>query len=243
MSVDEEYIQKLMRTISHDMGGSLRVAVGFSKLILENYSDSLDEKATKWLSLIKEDGEKTQDKLIALSRYARLYGIPDHPAECDLNALCKKAIETSGLDEFYSGVNLVIEALPVVHGYERLWLEYFAELVGNVAKHSGGANSIRCRIYSRKLEDSVVISVEDNGVGLTAKQKEMALMPFRTIEGAGTVGVGMGLPIVKRIAELQGGELTLEDNDTSDQVGLRVSVVLPLDRLVESSETDESSRE
>ena len=231
MSVDEEYLQKLMRTISHDMGGTLRVAVGFSKLLLENYSDDLDEKAIKWLSLIKADGEKTQEKLIALSRYARFYDIPDNPVDCDLNELCKKAIETFGLDEFYSDINLVIDDLPVVNGYERLWLESFAELVGNVAKHAGGATSIRCRIYSYTTDDAVHICVVDNGVGLTAKQREMAILPFRTIEGAGTVGVGMGLPMVKRMAELQGGDLTLEDNPT-DETGLHLSIILPLDQLI-----------
>lgn len=235
MSVDEEYLQKLMRTISHDMGGTLRVAVGFSKLLLENYGDTLDEKAVKWLSLIKEDGEKTQEKLIALSRYARLYGIADHPNDCDLAALCEKAISVAGLDEFYSGVNISVEQLPTVYGYERLWVELFAELIGNVAKHSGGVASIRCRIYSQAVHDGIAICIEDNGVGLTPKQKEMAVLPYRTVEGAGVVGVGMGLPIVKRMAELQGGELQLKDNPNGGS-GLQVSIVLPLDRVVTKEE-------
>ncbi|MGH1438474.1 MAG: sensor histidine kinase [Cellvibrionaceae bacterium] len=233
MSVDEEYLQKMMRTLSHDMGGTLRVAVGFSKLLLENYEDTLDEKAVKWLSLIKEDGEKTQEKLIALSRYARLYDIADNPIECELSKLCEKSINDSGLDEFYSSVNLTIETLPVVYGYERLWGELFVELVGNVAKHAGGAASIRCRVYSQTTDDSLIISVADNGVGLTAKQKEMAIMPYRTIEGAGPVGVGMGLPIAKRIAELQGGKLMLEDNP-DEGTGLQLSIVLPRDRLIDA---------
>jgi len=238
MSVDEAYLQKLMRTLSHDMGGTLRVAVGFSTLLLENYEDALDEKAVKWLSLIKEDGEKTQGQLIALSRYARLYDIADNPTECDLSKLCEKSINDSGLEEFYSAVNLTIETLPVVYGYERLWNELFVELVGNVAKHAGGAASIRCRVYSQTTDDSLIISVVDNGVGLTAKQKEMAIMPYRTIEGSGQVGVGMGLPIAKRIAELQGGKLILEDNPDGDtglqQSGLKISIVLPLDRIIDT---------
>ena len=56
MSVDEEYLQKLMRTVSHDMGGTLRTAVGFSKLLLESYENELDEKAVKWLSIFLKIG-------------------------------------------------------------------------------------------------------------------------------------------------------------------------------------------
>jgi len=231
MSVDEEYLQKMMRTLSHDMGGTLRVAVGFSTLLLENNKDSLDEKAVKWLSLIKEDGEKTQKKLIALSRYARLYDIADNPVDCDLTVLCKKAINNSALEEFYSSMSVDIEDLPIVSGYDRLWSELFVELVTNVAKHAAGEDSIRCRIYSHTAEGQTVISVVDNGVGLTMKQKEIAMMPYRTIDGVSLAGVGMGLPIVKRIAELQGGKVLLDDN-SQEQPGLKVSVVLPCDRVI-----------
>lgn len=226
MSIDEAYLQKLMRTISHDMGGTLRVAVGFSKLLLENYEAQLDEKATKWLSLIKEDGEKTQEKLIALSRYARLYDIPDNPTACDLAVLCDKAVYASGLEEFYSGISVQIESLPVIEGYERLWVDIFAELVGNVAKHAGGAPSIFCIVDAQEQADTLIIRVRDNGVGLTDKQKEMALLPFRVVESVGKVGVGMGLPMVKRMVELQGGTLALEDNQYDDK-GLQVVIRLP----------------
>ncbi|MFT6386843.1 MAG: nitrogen fixation/metabolism regulation signal transduction histidine kinase [Cellvibrionaceae bacterium] len=47
--------------------------------------------------------------------------------------------------------------------------------------------------YNYTANDVIRICDVDNGVGLTAKQKEMAIMPFRTIQGAGTAGVGMGL--------------------------------------------------
>ncbi|MGH1485658.1 MAG: sensor histidine kinase [Cellvibrionaceae bacterium] len=233
MSVDEEYLQGLMRTISHDMGGTLRVAVGFSKLLLDNYSDQLDEKAINWLSMIKSDGERTQEKLIALSRYARLYDIPDAKVPCDLNQLCEQAIKISALDR-YPDFTVTAEALPSMMGYERLWVDLLSELIVNSARYSGGAPSINCRIYSEHEEGEVTINVHDNGVGLTAKQIEQAVMPFRGVDSEFPEGVGMGFSIVKRIAELQGGRMQLLSNGNGIE-GLAIMIIFPESVLLPES--------
>ena len=226
MSIDEEYLQRLMRTVSHDMGGTLRVAVGFSKLLIDNYSDDLDEKALNWLSMIKADGEKTQERLIALSRYARLYDVPDAKVECHLTDLARRAFKISALDERYPDFSVELEDLPSVLGYERLWIDLFAEIITNSAKYSGGAPSVGCRIYAEHENGELAIIVHDNGVGLTQKQIEMAMMPFRVVDNGVPGGVGMGLSIAKRIAELQGGRLHLLSSEKGIE-GLAVMVILP----------------
>ncbi len=225
MSVDEEYLQKLLRTVSHDMGGTLRVAVGFSKLILESYSHQLDEKVLHWLSLIQSDGEATQEKLVALSRYARLYDISDEVDVCNIYEACHKAVGLSSLDELYPNFTITIEALPVAKGYERLWVDLFAELIRNSARNSSGVSDVHCRIYSQEDEGETTIIVEDDGVVLTQKQIDMAMMPFRVIDGIPS-GVGMGLSVVKRIAELQNGHFSME-SVPDNQPGVKAVVTLP----------------
>lgn len=229
MNIDENYLQKLMRTISHDMGGTLRTAVGFSTLILDNYKDDLDEKVLRWLSLIKSEGEKTQTELVALSRYARLYGVEDVVETCDLSELVKKALDISSMDKLYPGFKVDVDeaSLPPVEGFKRLWVDYFAELIVNSARYSGGAPSIRCRVYGERDDQGINIMVEDNGVGMTQKQREFALQPFRSVEGAGPTGSGIGIPIAKRIAELHEGLFTMEES-SSNETGLKVVVQLPI---------------
>jgi signal transduction histidine kinase len=231
MSIDEEYLQRLMRTISHDMGGTLRVAVGFSKLLLDNYEEELDEKALNWLSMIKSDGEQTQDKLIALSRYARLYDIPDALIPCDLNSLCDRAMKISSLER-YPDFTVTVDKLPIVMGYERLWIDLLSEVISNSAKYSGGAPSVGCRVFYEHEDGEVAVIVQDNGVGLTAKQIEQAMMPFRSVDNGIPGGVGMGLPIAKRIAELHGGRLHLLSNGKEVE-GLAVMVIMPESVLVD----------
>ena len=66
------------------------------------------------------------------------------------------------------------------------------------------------RIVARLLveEDAVTFEVEDNGVGLPAKDRDRLTEPYVTTREKGT---GLGLAIVKRILEDHGGELELTD--------------------------------
>ncbi|MBX2808666.1 MAG: hypothetical protein KTR20_08540 [Cellvibrionaceae bacterium] len=226
MSVDEEYLQKLMRTLSHDIGGTLRTAVGFSTLLLEGYSEQLDEKAQNWLHLIKSQGEKTQEQLIALSRYARLYGVEDVKRVCDLQVLCAEAILS--LQTLYPDFSIEVGTLPRVLGYERLWTDYFAEIIANSARHCGAVADVSCRIYAESTSDTLRIIVEDNGLGMTDKQMAVAVLPFRSIESSTPAGVGIGLAIATRILQLHDGDLVLQAS-ANNPSGLSVVAELPID--------------
>ena len=219
--IDEWYLQKIMRTVSHNMGGTLRTSVGFSTLILDNLKDQLDEKTIMWLEMIKTEGEKTQAELIALSRYARLYGLESSRNTCSLKDLCEKSITISRINEFYPDFEIKVGELPTIEAIESLWVDYFVELIGNSARFSGGMPSNFCHIYSESNEKTVSIIIEDNGIGLSKKQKEEALLPFKTLEGAGKPGVGIGLSMAKRIIEIHDGEFLLADNNP----GLKVVAI------------------
>jgi two-component system nitrogen regulation sensor histidine kinase NtrY len=93
-----------------------------------------------------------------------------------------------------------------------------AQALLNVLKNAGEAVAARCltdptlkgRIVARLLrtEDGLAIEVEDNGVGLPAKDRDRLTEPYVTTREKGT---GLGLAIVKRILEEHGGELVLTD--------------------------------
>jgi two-component system nitrogen regulation sensor histidine kinase NtrY len=92
-------------------------------------------------------------------------------------------------------------------------LKNAAEAVG-ARRASGGrpafAKKERGRIRARLVSDpaGVAFEVEDNGVGLPAKDRDRLTEPYVTTREKGT---GLGLAIVKRILEDHGGELELTD--------------------------------
>jgi two-component system sensor histidine kinase QseC len=74
-------------------------------------------------------------------------------------------------------------------------------------------------------DDGVKLQVRDTGVGIPEAEREQVLKRFYRITGSGEEGSGLGLSIVRRIAELHGANLELSDNEVGS--GLLVSVIWP----------------
>jgi signal transduction histidine kinase/CheY-like chemotaxis protein len=92
-------------------------------------------------------------------------------------------------------------------------------LVGNAVKYTD-QGSIHVRAYSRSLgkdspEFELHFEVADTGVGIPADKLEYVFEPFAQVDGAYTrkyQGAGLGLPIVKRLVELMGGEVIFKSD-------------------------------
>jgi two-component system sensor histidine kinase TctE len=93
-----------------------------------------------------------------------------------------------------------------VPGIELLLREALVNLIDNAVRYAGMGATITVRL--RRSGDMVQIDVEDNGVGLTAEMREQAFERF--VRGAaGGEGCGLGLAIVREIAERHGGSAVL----------------------------------
>ena len=87
------------------------------------------------------------------------------------------------------------------------------------------------RVTARLLVEGtgLAFEVEDNGIGLPARDRDRLTEPYVTTREKGT---GLGLAIVKRIAEDHSGELTLAD--MADGPGARVTLHFPNVRRAEA---------
>lgn len=72
-------------------------------------------------------------------------------------------------------------------------------------------------------EETLSVTVRDNGPGFTEDQRVSAFEPFFTTNGHGT-GTGLGLPICRRIIEAHGGSINIEDNEGN---GAAITLSLP----------------
>ncbi|MGE5538620.1 MAG: ATP-binding protein [Gemmatimonas sp.] len=77
------------------------------------------------------------------------------------------------------------------------------------------------RVVVDERDDSVVVSVEDNGLGLPQEHRDRLTEPYVTTRAEGT---GLGLAIVKKIMEDHGGRLELADRKP---MGARVTLIFP----------------
>jgi two-component system nitrogen regulation sensor histidine kinase NtrY len=148
--------------------------------------------------------------------------------------LLREAVFAQRVAEADTGVEL-IEPLPgvVLHADRSM----VGQALTNILKNAGEAVAARRAIAPRDddgeragitarltiEDDSVVFIIEDDGMGLPAKDRDRLTEPYVTTREKGT---GLGLAIVKRICEEHGGELKLADAETL--AGARVCLIFPL---------------
>jgi signal transduction histidine kinase len=101
----------------------------------------------------------------------------------------------------------------------------FDEMAGNLLENAFRWARSRVDVHAHRDDGrSVTIVIEDDGPGLRPDQIPQVLRPGERLDESAP-GFGFGLPITRELAELYGGELSL---DASAMGGLRVTLRLPL---------------
>jgi signal transduction histidine kinase len=110
-----------------------------------------------------------------------------------------------------------------IHGDRDLLMQLVANLIENPIHHCPAGVTITAGL--RQDEDATVLYVADTGPGIPAAERDKVLRRFYRLEASRTTpGNGLGLSIVKAIADLHGASVQLSDN----QHGLQVSIRFPV---------------
>ncbi|WP_175507395.1 ATP-binding protein [Nocardioides alpinus] len=101
------------------------------------------------------------------------------------------------------------DGLPAVRGDEVALRQLFANLVGNAVKYSRPGVPAQVRVSARRRGSRVVIDVEDNGVGIAERERQVIFERFHRAAAtrAEHGGTGMGLAICQTIVQRHGGSI------------------------------------
>ncbi|CAA7620614.1 Signal transduction histidine kinase [Candidatus Terasakiella magnetica] len=120
--------------------------------------------------------------------------------------------------------------LLAMRGDERLLKQIMLNLMSNASKFTPQEG--RIKISAAMEGGALVVSVEDNGIGIAPEDIPMVLQPFGQAENAMSPkceGTGLGLPLARGFVELHGGTLAL---DSEVGRGTKVILTFPADRMV-----------
>lgn len=96
----------------------------------------------------------------------------------------------------------------VVEGNDVLLREMIKNLLDNAIKYTPRGGSVTAR--TRTDEGVPVVEVEDNGIGVPEVEHERVFERFYRVLESGEDGSGLGLPIVREIAEMHGASISIE---------------------------------
>ena len=169
---------------------------------------------------IGRDVAEMEAMVASLLAYLGGDGDPEAPATCDVAVLCATLVDDAadaGHDVRFEGP----DHLAFVARRTAL-KRALGNLVDNALRFAS-----QVTVVLTATDHAVTIAVEDNGPGIAPALLDKVLEPFvrgGDERGRDTAGFGLGLPIVLRMVEREGGSLRLSNRATG---GLRAEITLP----------------
>ncbi len=186
----------------------------------EGASEEELKQSLQQIGLASVRATHTVNQLLALARAEGGSAAVAHEP-CDLAALTievvRQAVPTAlehGTDLGYEGPEPGAPHL-VRMGNPVLLKEMLRNLVENALHYARtpgtGAAVVTVRLRANPPGGGLALEVEDNGPGVPAAERELVFQPFYRVLGTNVDGTGLGLPIVREIAEQHGASVSLSD--------------------------------
>jgi PAS domain S-box-containing protein len=199
--------------VSHELRTPLAAIVGIG-LTLEHKADSMAEadRSDLYTRLVANARklDRLLNDLLDLDRLTHGIVAPKR-RPTDVAALAARIADDWGL---LNGRRPQVVAQPVTVSLDPGKVERIIEnLLANAARHTPPDTPVWVRVEHPAAGDGVLLAVEDAGAGVPAELRDSVFEPFR--QGPGTPthapGVGIGLTLVARFAELHGGRAWVEE--------------------------------
>ncbi len=214
-----------LEAVSHDLRTPLTSILGSALTLEQAQFDLSGEDAVDLVHRIAANARKLErllSDLLDLDRLQRGIVSPQR-RPTDLAQLVRRGVEET---ENPAGHQIEVEVEAITVSLDGAKVErIFENLLSNAIRHTPPEAKIWVR--ARAQEGGVLIVVEDEGPGVPSDLHEAVFEPFRQAPGSAaehSPGVGVGLSLVLRFAELHGGRAWMEDRP---QGGSRFSVFLP----------------
>jgi signal transduction histidine kinase len=214
--------QELVQAVSHELGSPLSRLRFHIELLSSGPEESRDER----LDAMTRELDALDELVAELLSYVQSDELELERVEFDpirgLADLAELArLETP--DDRTIDLDCVLPDHASVLADQRLFLRAIENLLRNAVRHAGD----RVQLVLTDDENSIRVSVHDDGPGIPEALREKAMTPFVRVEADRSRmsgGVGLGLAIVGRIMERHGGRLEIGDSPLG---GAKVATLWP----------------
>lgn len=198
-------------SVSHDLRAPLRAMDGFSRTLLDDYGDRLDERGRDRLIRIRAAAQRMAaliDDLLKLSRVSRAE-LTREPV--DLTQLANKVMAGLQQTEPERALRFTVQPDLVAQGDVHLLQVVLDNLLDNAWKFTGQCPEAVIEIGSKTEGNQCIYFVRDNGAGFDMAYADKLFGAFQRLHDARDFpGTGIGLATVQRVIHKHGGRIWSE---------------------------------
>ncbi len=204
-------LESFSYSVSHDLQAPLRSIEGFSRALLEDYADKLDEQGKDYLCRVNDSTRHMTELINDLLKLSRITRTPINKEEIDLSSMFRAVAAESKSADPERKMELVVPEGIKAWGDPHLLKIVISNLVNNAFKFTSPHPAARIEFGSGEKEEKRFFFVRDDGVGFNPNYISRLFTPFQRLHTEEEfTGNGIGLATVRRIILRHGGEVWAE---------------------------------
>jgi signal transduction histidine kinase len=192
---------------SHDLKAPLRAIANLSEWIEEDLDGQLPEEGQRHMQLLRKRVQRMDALINGLLEYSRV-------------GRAKVPVETVNVADLLAEVidllappsNFIVEVglMPTIQTRRLPLSQVFSNLISNAIKHCDRLDA-RIQITANVQDQLCKFTISDNGPGIAPEHQNKIFTIFQTLDARDkTENTGIGLSIVKKLVELEGGKVWVE---------------------------------
>lgn len=203
----------------------IKTPIASTRLIIEN-------NKTQVTKSIEHEVKKIEDYIEQVLYYSRSNNVSKDYIikELSLATVVRNAIKKNSRDFINKKISVDIEAVDGIVYSDVKWLQFILhQIIGNSIKYAREKKG-KVKVYTIKNENNIILTVEDNGIGISNKDINRVFEKGFTGENGRKLSksTGIGLYLCKKLCEQLGLGLTLT---SKIEEGTKVSIIFPLGKI------------
>lgn len=198
-------------SVSHDLRTPLRAIDGFSRILIDDYNDKLDDEGRRLLGVVRDNTSRMGQLIDDILKFSRTGRVELNFSQTDMSHLVREVFDELRSAGGDGKLSLEVGTLPNALCDSAMMRQVFVNLLSNAIKFSRSKPEPKISVGGRVEGGEAVYYVKDNGVGFDMQYSGKLFGVFQRLHGVTEFeGTGIGLAIVKRVITRHGGRVWAE---------------------------------
>ncbi len=223
---------EFLASMSHELRTPLNAVLGMAEALEENVFGGINNEQRKAVKNIEDSGRHLLsliNDILDLSKIeAGKFTLIREMTSIDMLVVSSiRMIEKIAHDKNITLTTNVRVERDMFKADSRRMKQILVNLLSNAVKFTPDDGRVGLDVYETDEGDTINFAVWDTGIGISKEDQEKLFKPFQQLDSRLSrrhEGTGLGLALVAKMAELHGGQITL---DSKPNVGSRFTVVMP----------------
>ena len=206
-----------LANLSHELRGPLGIILNGAELMIDGLCGEISEQQRETLEMIKGSGDHLLDLVNDVLDYAKVEAgkVAAKPVEIPLHDLLSDLVAVVRSQALAKQHSLTLEPVDRSLGMlcdKRHARQMLINFLTNAVKYTPDGGKITVSAQ-RWADGRVRIAVKDSGIGIPESQRDKVFAAFERVDdkyALSQTGTGLGMPLTRRLAEVNGGNVEFE---------------------------------